>query len=56
VLDDIYATGGTIQSVVNILEKYGIRNIELEVVEKLNNIPDQKKRSYPLYTLVDFDK
>lgn len=55
VLDDIYATGGTIQAVVNILEKNRIKNIELAVVGKLNNISDQKMPPYPLYALVEFD-
>ena len=55
VIDDIYATGGTIQAVVNLLEKSGIKEIELAVMGKLNNIPNQKMPQYPLFSLVEFD-
>ena len=55
VIDDIYATGGTIQAVVNLLERNGIKHIELAVIGKVNNIPGQTMPSYPLYSLVEFD-
>jgi len=55
VVDDIYATGGTMQAVVQLLEDYGIKKIDLAVLGTVRNIPNAKKPAYPLYSLVDFD-
>ena len=56
IVDDLIATGGTVQAAAKLVERLGGKVVELAFIIGLPDILDKSKlNGYKMFTLVDFE-